>query len=181
MLAGVRQSISEGMAAAQAGFSDAWDSASDAVNSGKDQLSSYRQSFSDWLQSKRLSDQEDAEDGEGASGYDEFGPGDGKPDPDGKRTAAALALSAGAQLLPPDSNPDEAANDLMLLTKKLIEIRGILLSIDHAETLQLPSIVVVGSQSSGKSSVLESIVGHEFLPKCVHPSNPLPNDLLTGC
>lgn len=54
---------------------------------------------------------------------------------------------------------------LMVLTKKLIEIRSILLSIDHNETLKLPSIVVVGSQSSGKSSVLEAIVGHEFLPK----------------
>lgn len=54
---------------------------------------------------------------------------------------------------------------LMMLTKKLIEIRSILMSIDHNETLKLPSIVVIGSQSSGKSSVLEAIVGHEFLPK----------------
>ncbi|CAO3588277.1 unnamed protein product [Absidia cylindrospora] len=54
---------------------------------------------------------------------------------------------------------------LMMLTKKLIEIRSILLSVDHNETLKLPSIVVIGSQSSGKSSVLEAIVGHEFLPK----------------
>ena len=53
----------------------------------------------------------------------------------------------------------------MMLTKKLIEIRGILLSIDHNETLKLPSIVVIGSQSSGKELVLEAIVGHEFLPK----------------
>jgi GTPase SAR1 family protein len=29
----------------------------------------------------------------------------------------------------------------------------------------LPQIVVVGSQSSGKSSVLESLVGHDFLPR----------------
>ena len=42
-----------------------------------------------------------------------------------------------------------------------------LLSIDQSDTLKLPSIVVIGSQSSGKSSVLEAIVGHEFLPKCV--------------
>jgi GTPase SAR1 family protein len=27
---------------------------------------------------------------------------------------------------------------------------------------------VIGSQSSGKSSVLESIVGHEFLPKYIY-------------
>ena len=31
--------------------------------------------------------------------------------------------------------------------------------------LDLPQIVVIGSQSSGKSSVLESIVGREFLPR----------------
>lgn len=31
--------------------------------------------------------------------------------------------------------------------------------------LDLPQIVVVGSQSSGKSSVLESIVGRDFLPR----------------
>ncbi|KAG7087498.1 hypothetical protein E1B28_013459 [Marasmius oreades] len=56
-------------------------------------------------------------------------------------------------------------NDLMMLTKKLIEIRSMLLSIDQSDALKLPSIVVIGSQSSGKSSVLEAIIGHEFLPK----------------
>ncbi|XP_031704942.1 dynamin-1-like protein isoform X2 [Anarrhichthys ocellatus] len=34
-----------------------------------------------------------------------------------------------------------------------------------AEVIQLPQIVVVGSQSSGKSSVLESLVGRDFLPR----------------
>ncbi|KAM6930346.1 dynamin-1-like protein isoform 2-T2 [Xenentodon cancila] len=34
-----------------------------------------------------------------------------------------------------------------------------------AEVVQLPQIVVVGSQSSGKSSVLESLVGRDFLPR----------------
>lgn len=34
-----------------------------------------------------------------------------------------------------------------------------------AESIQLPQIVVVGTQSSGKSSVLESIVGRDFLPR----------------
>ena len=33
------------------------------------------------------------------------------------------------------------------------------------ETIQLPQIIVVGSQSSGKSSVLEAIVGRDFLPR----------------
>uniref|UniRef100_A0A8C6NPS4 Dynamin-1-like protein n=1 Tax=Nothobranchius furzeri TaxID=105023 RepID=A0A8C6NPS4_NOTFU len=34
-----------------------------------------------------------------------------------------------------------------------------------ADIIQLPQIVVVGSQSSGKSSVLESLVGRDFLPR----------------
>ncbi|KAG9005852.1 dynamin-like GTPase mgm1 [Tulasnella sp. JGI-2019a] len=56
-------------------------------------------------------------------------------------------------------------SELMHLTKKLIGIRSILLSVGQSDSLTLPSIVVIGSQSSGKSSVLEAIVGHEFLPK----------------
>ncbi|XP_059153710.1 dynamin-1-like protein isoform X2 [Physella acuta] len=34
-----------------------------------------------------------------------------------------------------------------------------------SETIQLPQIVVLGNQSSGKSSVLETLVGHDFLPR----------------
>ena len=34
-----------------------------------------------------------------------------------------------------------------------------------ADAIQLPQIVVVGSQSTGKSSVLESLVGKSFLPR----------------
>ncbi|CAF1671344.1 unnamed protein product [Adineta ricciae] len=34
-----------------------------------------------------------------------------------------------------------------------------------SETIQLPQIVVVGSQSAGKSSVIENIVGRDFLPR----------------
>ncbi|KAJ5727806.1 hypothetical protein N7493_005626 [Penicillium malachiteum] len=61
----------------------------------------------------------------------------------------------------------EVAQDdqMMVLTRKMIEIRNILQSVGQSGTLTLPSIVVIGSQSSGKSSVLEAIVGHEFLPK----------------
>ncbi len=32
-------------------------------------------------------------------------------------------------------------------------------------SIRLPAIVAVGSQSSGKSSVLENIVGRDFLPR----------------
>ena len=61
----------------------------------------------------------------------------------------------------------EAARDdqMMMLTKKMIEIRSMLQVVGQSNALILPSIVVIGSQSSGKSSVLEAIVGHEFLPK----------------
>uniref|UniRef100_A0A8V8TRA9 dynamin GTPase n=1 Tax=Homo sapiens TaxID=9606 RepID=A0A8V8TRA9_HUMAN len=34
-----------------------------------------------------------------------------------------------------------------------------------ADIIQLPQIVVVGTQSSGKSSVLESLVGRDLLPR----------------
>lgn len=88
-----------------------------------------------------------------------------------KDEAAIAALVAATMSSPSDSKsdiPEDAkSNGLMHLTKKLIEIRAMLLSIDQSDALKLPSIVVIGSQSSGKSSVLESIVGHEFLPKFV--------------
>ncbi|KAG6374326.1 P-loop containing nucleoside triphosphate hydrolase protein [Boletus reticuloceps] len=87
---------------------------------------------------------------------------------------AAIAALVAATLSAPsdstkanDSGLDAMQNGLMHLTKKLIEIRTMLLSIDQSDSLKLPSIVVIGSQSSGKSSVLEAIVGHEFLPKSV--------------
>ena len=57
-------------------------------------------------------------------------------------------------------------SQLTHFTKKIIHIRKLLNGIKMEGTIiELPSIVVIGSQSSGKSSVLESIVGHEFLPK----------------
>ena len=38
-------------------------------------------------------------------------------------------------------------------------------AISGANTIELPVLVSVGSQSSGKSSVIESIVGKDFLPR----------------
>lgn len=95
-------------------------------------------------------------------------------DPQNKKDAAAAAAAAAAAVLAKAKSEEENLRpsgipphdgDFMLLTKKLIEVRNVLNSIDHNDTLKLPSIVVIGSQSSGKSSVLEAIVGHEFLPK----------------
>ena len=91
-----------------------------------------------------------------------------------EENAAIAALIAATLSSPSDSKAsdesdgngfDARQNGLMHLTRKLIEIRSMLLSIDQSDALKLPSIVVIGSQSSGKSSVLEAIVGHEFLPK----------------
>ncbi|KAK9451150.1 uncharacterized protein V1518DRAFT_425902 [Limtongia smithiae] len=96
----------------------------------------------------------------------------------GNGAEAALAASGAAVLssLSDDSDADEraaaATSQMMVLTRKMIEIRAILQDISNTGSgstaltrVQLPSIVVIGSQSSGKSSVLEAIVGHEFLPK----------------
>lgn len=62
-----------------------------------------------------------------------------------------------------DKNSD--SNEFMSLTKNLLEIRSILRSVQKSDSICMPSIVVIGSQSSGKTSVLEALVGHKFLPK----------------
>jgi hypothetical protein len=81
--------------------------------------------------------------------------------------AATLSSPSDSKVKSGDILSDAQRNGLMQLTRKLIEIRSMLLGIDQSDALKLPSIVVIGSQSSGKSSVLEAIVGHEFLPKWV--------------
>ena len=110
------------------------------------------------------------EDG-GSSGQGRNGNGSEEPNNNRspKEDAAAIAALVGVTMSSPHDGKDQPTidNGLMHLTKKLIEIRSMLLSIDQSDALKLPSNVVIGSQSSGKSSVLESIVGHEFLPKYV--------------
>ncbi|XDG02146.1 hypothetical protein ABKA04_001761 [Annulohypoxylon sp. FPYF3050] len=120
----------------------------------------------EWMQ-KLLQVQEEI--GTGKQGD---GPGGEEPP---KQSRAGVAAGAGAaaaayaydQSDDDSRNADEAAKDdqMMVLTKKMIEIRNILARVGQSSTLTMPSIVVIGSQSSGKSSVLEAIVGHEFLPK----------------
>ena len=113
---------------------------------------------------------------EGRTGKEEGGGGDNggpnEPKQSGVGAAAAGAATVGAFALDADGQEDSRSDDvaarddqMMMLTRKMIEIRSLLQTIGQSESLTLPSIVVVGSQSSGKSSVLEAIVGHEFLPK----------------
>jgi GTP-binding protein EngB required for normal cell division len=110
--------------------------------------------------------------GSGKQG-EEGGPG-GEPPKENRAPLLAAAASGSAAAYGYDQSSEEdprtgeemARDDqMMVLTKKMIEIRGILQTVGQSNTLTLPSIVVIGSQSSGKSSVLEAIVGHEFLPK----------------
>ena len=109
------------------------------------------------------------EDTHGERDQSHKGPGaSGKGRPGGEDAVIAALVAATMSSPREDTNDlhtDLRVNGLMHLTKKLIEIRTILRSIDQSDSLKLPSIVVIGSQSSGKSSVLETIVGHEFLPK----------------
>jgi replication fork clamp-binding protein CrfC len=107
----------------------------------------------------------------GSSG--DKGPGGSGEGPKESRLGAAAAIGTATaygydQTTEEDTRSgEETARDdqIMVLTKKMIEIRSILQRVGQSDALTLPSIVVIGSQSSGKSSVLEAIVGHEFLPK----------------
>jgi replication fork clamp-binding protein CrfC len=110
---------------------------------------------------------------EGSSSSGSGGPG-GEPPPNQNRAGAAAAAAGTGAAFGYSQSPEddertgeESARDdqMMMLTKKMIEIRSILQVVGQSNALTLPSIVVIGSQSSGKSSVLEAIVGHEFLPK----------------
>jgi GTP-binding protein EngB required for normal cell division len=110
--------------------------------------------------------------GKSGEGQSDGGPGGEPPKQSGVSPAAAgagaaVALSYAADSEDEPQQGEKIARDdqMMLLTKKMIQIRSLLQTIGQSESLTLPSIVVIGSQSSGKSSVLEAIVGHEFLPK----------------
>lgn len=104
----------------------------------------------------------------------ETGGGEGGGAPKEPKQSGAATVAAGAAALGYTQEDEETQEDgekiardeqMMMLTRKMIEIRGLLQTVGQSEALTLPSIVVIGSQSSGKSSVLEAIVGHEFLPK----------------
>ncbi|KAL2221075.1 putative mitochondrial dynamin GTPase [Thermoascus aurantiacus ATCC 26904] len=120
----------------------------------------------EWMQKIFRGSEESDSRGGGSSG--------GGGSPKESRVGAAAAGAATGSAFGYDQSDEEdgrsarqiAEDDqMMVLTRKMIEIRNILQRVGQSSTLTLPSIVVIGSQSSGKSSVLEAIVGHEFLPK----------------
>lgn len=45
------------------------------------------------------------------------------------------------------------------------KIQDVFATVGLNDSIDLPQIAVVGSQSSGKSSVLENVVGRDFLPR----------------
>lgn len=52
-----------------------------------------------------------------------------------------------------------------ILIERMNELQNVCTKTGIQHNLELPQIVVIGSQSSGKSSVLENIVGRDFLPR----------------
>jgi len=87
---------------------------------------------------------------------------------------AAPAPTAKFTPAPPSASGSSADSDIVAamgmkrlipLIQKLQDVLGVVGKLNLGQVVDLPQIVVVGSQSAGKSSVLESIVGHEFLPR----------------
>ena len=64
-----------------------------------------------------------------------------------------------------DNVKDEKDNVLFKKLRKLINLIDQLRDVGVQEYIKLPRIASLGTQSSGKSSVLESIVGLDFLPR----------------
>ncbi|AAS51390.2 ACR164Cp [Eremothecium gossypii ATCC 10895] len=135
---------------------------SDKLSQLRDFSSGVRDRLGEWL------DAGGSENGDGGQGGR-----DGGPVGDSVAAATLLAtLSEEEQAAAEDEDDEEeededhTGDEILNLTKQMIEIRSILNRVDtNTPGVTLPSIVVVGSQSSGKSSVLESIVGRDFLPK----------------
>ncbi|KAK9453424.1 hypothetical protein V1511DRAFT_504679 [Dipodascopsis uninucleata] len=134
----------------------------------------------EWLESRSESTRDEKSESDGYSresseNADGSGGGGNGNSSDVAVAASGAAAAAGISSSAPEDAEERSAasnSQMMVLTKKMIEIRNILQEIGRSAgdrsgvtRIQLPSIVVIGSQSSGKSSVLESIVGHEFLPK----------------
>ncbi|KAF4674614.1 hypothetical protein FOL47_009005 [Perkinsus chesapeaki] len=70
-----------------------------------------------------------------------------------------------AAIVPASSTDEPSTHGLYDNLRRLINVVDELRDVGLQKIINLPRIVVVGTQSSGKSSVLESIVGLDFLPR----------------
>ena len=160
------------MDAAKRGWDSAKDTGGSLFASGKGVLDQMGEGWEktkgqvevpEWMRTMFEAKPQSSEGGPGGGGGGGGGGGQ-------KEAAAAVATTGaafGVEGTDDERSRGEIARDdqMMMLTKKMIEIRSLLNTVGQSGALTLPSIVVIGSQSSGKSSVLEAIVGHEFLPK----------------
>ncbi|KAK1224980.1 mitochondrial dynamin GTPase Msp1 [Marasmius sp. AFHP31] len=158
-----RKTTQDWMNTVQDTASDLFGSASEGVNSVKGFVSELQLPNVDFI--KDMFSSQSSESSNSSSDSNSSPPPSNVPPAVVVGAAVASSLDDEDGLDASAFSPNGDNNDLMLLTKKLIEIRSMLNSIDQSDALKLPSIVVIGSQSSGKSSVLEAIIGHEFLPK----------------
>ncbi|XP_059647984.1 dynamin-related protein 3A-like [Cornus florida] len=71
-------------------------------------------------------------------------------------------LSSSQPLASTSSNAAPLGHSVIPIVNKLQDIFA---QLGSSSTLELPQVAVVGSQSSGKSSVLEALVGRDFLPR----------------
>jgi len=128
-----------------------------------------KEAWAAWMQSFDTTESSSAGGGSSGSDQSQGGNPNGQPPRQSKggMGAATTAAVVSAASTDADSSTESISADpqMLALTKEMIEIRGILQKVGQSSAIVLPSIVVVGSQSSGKSSVLEAIVGHDFLPK----------------
>ncbi|KAF5113067.1 hypothetical protein DS838_004576 [Geotrichum bryndzae] len=144
------------------------DFASGMVDGAKDGMGGIESTFKEWLDAVRENSKSPSSSSSGGGNSNSgsnngSNGGSGDSDPAAALLGAAVALNTGND--DPANSNSYNANEMMTLTRKMIEIRHLLHEVGQSKNLQLPSIVVIGSQSSGKSSVLEALVGHEFLPK----------------
>lgn len=67
---------------------------------------------------------------------------------------------------PSSSSPSSSAAPLGSYVIPIVnKLQDIFAQLGSQSTIELPQVAVVGSQSSGKSSVLEALVGRDFLPR----------------
>ena len=83
--------------------------------------------------------------------------------PSASSSSPSSSSSSSLAAPPPSTNPAGAGFDQLIpVINKLQDVFNV---IGDQIQISLPQIVVVGSQSAGKSSVLENIVGRDFLPR----------------